>query len=98
MKYIYVIGRILNRFSKDIGAVDEILPRTMIESIQIFAVMSGILIQVIIINWWTIIPVLIMGFLYWKIRNIYMATAQNLKRLEGISKKSILQFLGSIIK
>jgi ABC-type multidrug transport system fused ATPase/permease subunit len=28
-------GRILNRFSKDIGAIDEILPRSMLESIQV---------------------------------------------------------------
>ncbi|KAI4497628.1 hypothetical protein M0802_007168 [Mischocyttarus mexicanus] len=76
-------GRILNRFSKDIGAVDEILPRTMIESIQIFTVMAGILAQVIIINWWSIVPMIVMGFLCWEIRNIYLATAQNLKRLEG---------------
>lgn len=60
----------------------------MIESIQIFAVMTGILIQVILINWWTIFPMFIMGFLYKKIRNVYLATAQNLKRLEGISKRS----------
>ncbi|XP_046836014.1 ATP-binding cassette sub-family C member 4 [Vespa crabro] len=88
-------GRILNRFSKDIGAVDEILPRTMIESIQIFAVMSGILIQVIIINWWTIVPVLIMGFLYWEIRKIYITTAQNLKRLEGTTKSPVFSHVNS---
>jgi ABC-type multidrug transport system fused ATPase/permease subunit len=28
-------GRILNRFSKDIGAIDELLPRCMLESIQV---------------------------------------------------------------
>jgi ABC-type multidrug transport system fused ATPase/permease subunit len=28
-------GRILNRFSKDIGAIDELLPRFMLESIQV---------------------------------------------------------------
>ena len=28
-------GRILNRFSKDIGAIDEMLPRHMLESIQV---------------------------------------------------------------
>ncbi|XP_071865797.1 ATP-binding cassette sub-family C member 4 isoform X2 [Bombus fervidus] len=76
-------GRILNRFSKDVGSVDEILPRTMIESIQIFTVMIGILVQVFIINWWTIFPMFIMGFLYWQIRNIYLKTAQNMKRFEG---------------
>lgn len=58
----------------------------MIESIQIFAVMVGILGQVLIINWWTIFPMFIMGFLYWKIRNIYLNIAQNMKRFEGISK------------
>ncbi|XP_050594410.1 ATP-binding cassette sub-family C member 4-like isoform X2 [Bombus affinis] len=76
-------GRILNRFSKDVGSVDEILPRTMIESIQIFTVMVGILVQVFIINWWTIFPMFIMGFLYWQIRNIYLKTAQDMKRFEG---------------
>jgi ABC-type multidrug transport system fused ATPase/permease subunit len=28
-------GRILNRFSKDIGTIDELLPRFMMESIQV---------------------------------------------------------------
>lgn len=28
-------GRILNRFSRDMGAVDELLPRVMLESIQV---------------------------------------------------------------
>ncbi|XP_043488596.1 ATP-binding cassette sub-family C member 4-like [Polistes fuscatus] len=88
-------GRILNRFSKDIGAVDEVLPRTMIESIQIFTVMTGILAQVIIINWWSIVPMLIMGFLCWKIRNIYLATAQNLKRLEGTTKSPVFSHVNS---
>lgn len=79
-------GRILNRFSKDIGAVDEILPRTMIDAIQIFAVLIGILAQLIIINWWLVFVIIIMGILYGKIRNIYIPTAQMIKRLEGNSK------------
>lgn len=58
----------------------------MIESIQIFAVMVGILTQVLLINWWTVFPMIIMGVLYWQIRNIYLRTAQDLKRFEGISK------------
>ncbi|XP_015433210.1 PREDICTED: multidrug resistance-associated protein 4 [Dufourea novaeangliae] len=88
-------GRILNRFSKDVGAVDEILPRTMIESIQIFAVMVGILAQVLIINWWTVFPMLIMGFLYWQIRNIYLNTAQDMKRFEGTTKSPVFSHVSS---
>ncbi|XP_033327648.2 ATP-binding cassette sub-family C member 4 isoform X2 [Megalopta genalis] len=88
-------GRILNRFSKDVGAVDEMLPRTMIESIQIFAVMVGILAQVLIINWWTVFPMLIVGFLFWQIRNIYLKTAQDVKRFEGITKSPVFSHVSS---
>lgn len=85
-KIVRFLGRILNRFSKDIGAVDEILPRTMIDAIQIFAVMIGIFVQVLIINWWIIFAIIVMGILFNVIRKIYISTAQNIKRLEGNSK------------
>ena len=88
-------GRILNRFSKDVGAVDEVLPRTMIESIQIFAVMVGILAQVLIINWWTLFPMLVMGFLYWQIRNVYLKSAQTMKRYEGTTKSPVFSHVSS---
>lgn len=68
--------------------MDENLPRAMIDAIQIFAVMIGILIQVLIINWWIIFAVIVMGFLFSAIRDIYVPTAQKLKRLEGNSKLS----------
>ncbi|XP_029155458.1 multidrug resistance-associated protein 4-like isoform X2 [Nylanderia fulva] len=90
-------GRILNRFSKDIGAVDEILPRTMIETIQIFAVMIGILIQIFIINWWLIFPTIIMSILYNEIRKIYVPTAQNIKRLEGNAKSPVFSHVNSTL-
>lgn len=80
------LGRILNRFSKDVGAVDEILPSTMTVSLQIFTVMIGILVQVFIINWWIIFAIIIMIFLFGMIRKIYLPIARTTKRLEGIGK------------
>lgn len=80
------LGRILNRFSKDVGALDETLPNTMIISIQTFAVMIGILVQVLIINWWLIFAVIVMFLLFGMIRIIYLPIAQTTKRLEGIGK------------
>lgn len=90
-------GRILNRFSKDIGAVDEILPRSMIESIQIFAVTIGILVLVLIINWWIIFAVIIMFFLFGVIRRIYLPIAQTTKRLEGIAKSPVFSHVNSTL-
>jgi ABC-type multidrug transport system fused ATPase/permease subunit len=78
-------GRILNRFSKDMGAMDELLPRATIEAIQIFLVMSGILIMVFIVTPWMIGTAIVLGLLFYWFRIIYLATVQDVKRLEGIS-------------
>ncbi|XP_063981696.1 ATP-binding cassette subfamily C member 4-like [Diachasmimorpha longicaudata] len=88
-------GRIVNRFSKDIGCVDELLPNALIDSIQVFAVMIGILSQVLIINWWTIFPMVVMGYFYSQIRTLFLATAQDLKRLEGITKSPVFSHVNA---
>lgn len=82
-------GRILNRFSKDIGAVDELLPSSMLDALQIFMLMLGILCMVFIVTPWMVGPAVILSALYILIRNVYLATAQDVKRLEGISTSSI---------
>ncbi|OXU18927.1 hypothetical protein TSAR_000783 [Trichomalopsis sarcophagae] len=86
-------GQILNRFSKDTGAMDEILPATMYESIEVFSIILGVLIQVLIINWYSVLPMIFTGFLFWKIRTFYVPTAYGIKRLEGAAKSPVLSHL-----
>lgn len=88
-------GRVLNRFSKDMGAVDELLPQAMLECIQVLLVMSGILTMVTIVNYWLLIPMVIMGFLFYKVRAMYVATAQDIKRLEGITRSPVFSHLSA---
>ena len=93
-------GRILNRFSKDMGAMDELLPRAMIEAIQIFLVMAGILTMVFIVTPWMVAVAIVLGLLFYWFRVIYLASAQDVKRLEGISTaiflyRSVLTFIFS---
>ncbi|XP_017777905.1 PREDICTED: probable multidrug resistance-associated protein lethal(2)03659 [Nicrophorus vespilloides] len=88
-------GRILNRFSKDIGAVDEILPRCMLDSIQIFMVMFGILIMVFIVSPIMILPTIVLAALFVGIRYVYMSTAQDLKRLEGITRAPVFSHVSA---
>ena len=54
--------------------------------LQVLLVMTGILTMVTIVNYWLVIPVFVMGFFFYKVRGIYVATAQDVKRLEGTSK------------
>ncbi|XP_021934289.1 multidrug resistance-associated protein 4-like isoform X2 [Zootermopsis nevadensis] len=88
-------GRVLNRFSKDMGAVDEQLPKAMLECIQVLLVMTGILTMVIIVNYWLLIPLVIMGFLFYKVRGIYVATAQDIKRLEGTTRSPVFSHVSA---
>lgn len=37
------LGRILNRFTKDMGQVDEILPSTMLDVLQVWHIMFKLL-------------------------------------------------------
>lgn len=79
-------GRILNRFSRDMGVIDEMLPKALMEAIQILLVMIGILIMVSIVN-----PVMIAAIsgamlLFGGILKLYMRPSQDLKRLEGIGE------------
>ncbi|XP_046746877.1 ATP-binding cassette subfamily C member 4-like [Diprion similis] len=90
-------GRILNRFSKDVGAMDELLPRAMLEALQVFTVMLGILAMIGIVNPWTIIPMLFVAVLFYWIRVYYLKTAQDIKRLEGITKSPVFSHVSSTL-
>uniref|UniRef100_A0A0U9HSD9 Putative ABCC protein n=1 Tax=Chrysomela populi TaxID=154003 RepID=A0A0U9HSD9_CHRPP len=90
-------GRILNRFSKDIGAMDEILPRASLEAIQIFLVMIGILGMVFIVSYWMILVSVILGALFYYFRIVYLASAQDIKRIEGITKAPIFSHVSATL-
>ncbi|XP_046426432.1 ATP-binding cassette sub-family C member 4-like isoform X2 [Neodiprion fabricii] len=78
-------GRILNRFSKDMGAIDELLPKALLDAGQVIMLMIGSLIVASTVNYLFLIPVVIMGAIFAWIRKIYLRTSKNVKRLEGIN-------------
>ncbi|KAK0092933.1 hypothetical protein PV326_000289 [Microctonus aethiopoides] len=82
-------ARILNRFTKDMGIIDELLPAVFIDCIQIGLAMLGIVIVVAISNPWLLIPTAIISILLYICRVIYVATSRSVKRLEGISRSSV---------
>lgn len=79
-------GRILNRFSKDMGAIDELLPAAMIDCLQIGLSLLGIIIVVAVVNPWLMLPTCAIGVIFYLLRIFYLRTSRNIKRLEGVSK------------
>lgn len=79
-------GRILNRFSKDVGAIDELLPKAVLDAAQILLLMVGSLVLVALVNPYFLIPVAVLGFVFYLLRIIFLRSSKNIKRLEGMSK------------
>lgn len=79
-------GRILNRFSKDMGAIDELLPIAMIDCFQIGLTVVGALSVIGFVNVWLVPITVVMVFTFYKVRIFYLGTSQSIKRLEGVSK------------
>lgn len=88
-------GRILNRFTKDMGALDEILPRTLLDVLQIYATLGAILVLNAIALYWTLIPSVILLTLFYFFVKVYLKTAQSIKRLEGTTKSPVFGMVTS---
>lgn len=83
-------GRILNRFSKDMGAVDEFLPKAFLDSAQVILNMGGAIVVTAIVNPLFLVPLIVLALVFLFIRKIYLKTSKNIKRLESISKCSCM--------
>ncbi|CAK1548541.1 unnamed protein product [Leptosia nina] len=88
-------GRILNRFSKDMGVVDEVMPRMFLDSIQVFMVMSGIIVMVAIVSPYMLLTTVFCGVLMYLWTMIYLATAQAIKRVEGVTRSPVFSHVSA---
>ncbi|KAG5324089.1 L259 protein, partial [Pseudoatta argentina] len=90
-------GEILNRFSKDMGIMDEWLPKLMLEAIQEFCVVCGIMIVEAIINQWMLILIAVLIVLFFFATISYMKIGQDLKRLKGVMKSPIFSYVNATL-
>ncbi|XP_017121302.1 probable multidrug resistance-associated protein lethal(2)03659 [Drosophila elegans] len=79
-------GRILNRFAMDLGQVDEILPAVMLDCIQIFLTITGIIGVLCITNPWYLVNTMTMFLAFHYLRKFYLSTSRDVKRLEAVAR------------
>ena len=84
------IGRILNRFSRDIGIMDETLPINFLDAVQLLLFCVGAVVLPSILNPWIILPAtpLIIAFIL--IGRYYVTTSRDVRRLEGVNRSPVL--------
>eukprot|EP00063_Salmo_salar_P032416 XP_014007251.1 PREDICTED: multidrug resistance-associated protein 4-like [Salmo salar] len=92
------IGRVLNRFSKDIGQLDAALPWTFVDFIQIFLQIIGVVAVAASVIPWILIPLapLIIVFLF--LRRYFLQTSRDVKRLESTTRSPVFSHLSSSLQ
>lgn len=83
------MGRILNRFSRDIFAVDEAIPVIFSTFLRVFLGMLEILIVIIFTTPICLVAIGPLGIAYIFLQRYFVSTSRQLKRLESISRSPI---------
>lgn len=78
-------GRILNLFSKDLGIVDEHLPKSLLDAVQSMLIITGSVLLTLFVRPFFLIPIVLIGIALFYLMKIYLNTSKDIKRMEGIS-------------
>ncbi|KAG8129111.1 putative ATP-binding cassette sub-family C protein, partial [Naja naja] len=82
-------GRIINRFSKDIYVIDEVIPPTILMFLGTFFNSVSTMIVIIASTPLFAVVIIPLAVLYYFAQRFYVATSRQLKRLESVSRSPI---------
>ncbi|KAM9296382.1 ATP-binding cassette sub-family C member 3 [Gastrophryne carolinensis] len=91
------IGRIINRFSKDIYVIDEVIPPTILMFMATFFTSVSTMIVIISSTPLFAVVILPLAFIYFFVQRFYVATSRQLKRLESVSRSPIYSHFSETI-
>ncbi|KAM8945709.1 ATP-binding cassette sub-family C member 3 [Pelodytes ibericus] len=91
------IGRIINRFSKDIYVIDEVIPPTILMFLA--TLFTSLSTTIVIVSSTPLFAVVIvpLAFIYFFVQRFYVATSRQLKRLESVSRSPIYSHFSETI-
>ncbi|XP_060989145.1 ATP-binding cassette sub-family C member 4-like isoform X3 [Dama dama] len=92
------IGRILNRFSKDIGHMDDLLPLIFLDFIQTFLLVIGVVGVMVAEIPWITIPVIPLGIIFFILQWYFFRTSRDVKHLECTTRSPVFSLLASSLR
>lgn len=71
-------------FKLNFRAVDESIPKSLLDSIQNVLSVFGLIFVTAVVNPYFLVPVFFLSFIFIFIQKVYLRTSKDVKRLEGI--------------
>lgn len=91
------LGRILNRFSRDIDLIDDGLQMSFIQFMNcVFNIVSSITIT-IISQPFVLIALIPCGYLYYRLMIFYNSANREIRRISSLTKSPLFSLLGEVM-
>ncbi|KAK5640052.1 hypothetical protein RI129_010863 [Pyrocoelia pectoralis] len=81
-------GKIINRFSQDMA----------IDATQLLLSVFASVVLVAIVNYWLLIPTVIVGIICYCLKKFCLLTIRNIKRVEGVTRSPVFEHLSSSLQ
>ncbi|KAM9364701.1 ATP-binding cassette sub-family C member 2 [Pholidichthys leucotaenia] len=91
------IGRVVNRFAKDIFTIDEAIPNSYRSWILCFMGVLGTLFVICLATPFFTIIIIPLGLIYFFVQRFYVATSRQLRRLDSVSRSPIYSHFGETV-
>uniref|UniRef100_A0A8C7M8T4 Cystic fibrosis transmembrane conductance regulator n=1 Tax=Oncorhynchus kisutch TaxID=8019 RepID=A0A8C7M8T4_ONCKI len=86
-------GRIMNRFTKDMATIDDMLPLALFDLIQLTLIVLGAIFTVSIMRPYIFIAAIPLAVIFVVLRKYFLRTGQQLKQLEAEARSPIFSHL-----
>lgn len=87
------MGRILNRFSADVGSNDDMLPQTAFDFSVIFFLVIGAVCTTLVTLPFVLLVMPPLIFYFVRVRRIFVTSSRELKRLESVARSPIFAMM-----
>ena len=91
------LGRVVNRFAKDVGNTDDVLPMTVFDFSQCILMVVGIVALSVVVNPWVALSLLPLAWYFLRLRRFFLKTSREVKRLEAVSRSPVLARLSETL-
>ena len=91
------IGRVLNKFSKDTGYMDDLLPMTFYDFLQCVTWCAASVVLACIINPFVFLVVAPLLLCFVRLRSYFLKTSREVKRLDAVSRSPIYSSLSETL-
>ncbi|CAL8110800.1 unnamed protein product [Orchesella dallaii] len=86
-------GRIMNRFTKDVGVIDEQIPFAFFDMWTIFLQVITVIFLIIFAIWYSVFAVVLFLLALGYVRGYYVTTSRELKRIDGTTRSPVISHL-----